>query len=204
MTETRKRSAKLNTKKPKESESTQATAEVAESKPKRKNKRISTKWSREEHEKNRAKLEREIIIEDLVELIDIQCTLQEVAGFFRVSQEVIIRRCQEYFGLTFGELKEQVLGDGAKGKVSLRRYQLAQAKSNPVMAIWLGKNWLGQTDKQKDEVEQDAQERANAIAGLLRAYQGIPFDLIELLRELDPKKLFEVKDELKMRFKNEV
>ena len=36
----------------------------------------------------------------------------------------------------------------APGKVSLRRFQYELARSNATMAIWLGKQWLGQKDLQ--------------------------------------------------------
>jgi hypothetical protein len=36
------------------------------------------------------------------------------------------------------------------GKAALRRRQFQSAMDgNPTMLIWLGKNWLGQTDKQE-------------------------------------------------------
>ena len=35
-----------------------------------------------------------------------------------------------------------------KGKISLRRYQFQQAEKNTTMAIWLGKQYLGQTEKE--------------------------------------------------------
>jgi hypothetical protein len=36
----------------------------------------------------------------------------------------------------------------AEGKVALREFQWEHAKSSPAMAIFLGKNILGQTDRQ--------------------------------------------------------
>ena len=39
------------------------------------------------------------------------------------------------------------------GKIALRRFQLQQAEKNPTMAIWLGKQYLGQTDKIETNVE---------------------------------------------------
>lgn len=36
----------------------------------------------------------------------------------------------------------------AKGKISLRRYQFQQAEKSTAMAIWLGKQYLGQTEKE--------------------------------------------------------
>lgn len=39
------------------------------------------------------------------------------------------------------------------GKIALRRFQLQQAEKNPTMAIWLGKQYLGQTDKIESKSE---------------------------------------------------
>lgn len=44
------------------------------------------------------------------------------------------------------------------GKISLRRAQFKLAKKSANMAIWLGKQWLGQQDKVKvisEEIEDD-------------------------------------------------
>jgi hypothetical protein len=41
----------------------------------------------------------------------------------------------------------------AQGKKGLRRKQFQQADNNPTMAIWLGKNYLNQTDKQEHTVD---------------------------------------------------
>lgn len=38
-----------------------------------------------------------------------------------------------------------------EGRASLRRYQFDMAKKNPTMSIWLGKQYLGQQDKQAHE-----------------------------------------------------
>jgi hypothetical protein len=54
----------------------------------------------------------------------------------------------------------------ADGKKSLRRYQFELAEKNPTMAIWLGKNLLGQ----KDEVAIDhgGNELLTALTDLAR------------------------------------
>lgn len=41
----------------------------------------------------------------------------------------------------------------AGGKASLRRNQWKLSETNPTMAIWLGKQYLEQTDKQEQKVE---------------------------------------------------
>ena len=45
--------------------------------------------------------------------------------------------------MTFSEAYKMF---SAQGKMSLRRYQFKMAEHNPTMAIWLGKQILGQAD----------------------------------------------------------
>lgn len=52
------------------------------------------------------------------------------------------------------------------GKISLRRSQFALAKKNAAMAIFLGKQYLGQSDN--PVVESKAGEILESLQGLLR------------------------------------
>lgn len=80
-------------------------------------------------------------------LCSIMCTEEEIAGVFQCSIDTICNWCKEnYNGQTFSEVYKML---SASGKVSLRRYQFKMAEHNPSMAIWLGKQYLGQTDKQE-------------------------------------------------------
>jgi Zn-dependent peptidase ImmA (M78 family) len=89
----------------------------------------------------------EIDLETLNKLIGIQCTAEEIASYFEVSIDTIDRRLQEAYNMGFAEYFKQNKG---KGKVSLRRAQFQSAiDGNTTMQIWLGKNWLNQTDKQE-------------------------------------------------------
>lgn len=76
-------------------------------------------------------------------LCGLQCTEEEIAGFFDCSVDTIERWCKRVFKQTFAEAFKNY---SAGGKVSLRRYQFELAKKNAAMAIWLGKQYLGQTD----------------------------------------------------------
>lgn len=77
-------------------------------------------------------------------LCSIMCTQPEICGFFGVSHDTLNRWCkQEYDGKTFSEVFEE---KSSFGKISLRRLQFEQAKSNPTMAIFLGKQYLGQKE----------------------------------------------------------
>jgi len=77
-------------------------------------------------------------------LCSLQCTEEEIAAFFDCSADTIERFCQREYGKRFAEVfknKRDV------GKISLRRTQWKLAEKSPTMAIFLGKQFLGQTDK---------------------------------------------------------
>jgi len=77
-----------------------------------------------------------------------QCTLWEIACYFNCSEDTIERRVKEQYGVTFAEYfgKKRIAG-----LMSLRRIQFKMAEKSPAMAIFLGKNYLGQADKQEIE-----------------------------------------------------
>lgn len=74
----------------------------------------------------------------------IHCTEKEIAGVFDCDEDTINAWCKREYGETFSEVYKKYQ---AQGNQSLRRIQFKQAETNPTMAIWLGKQWLGQTDK---------------------------------------------------------
>lgn len=76
---------------------------------------------------------------DLVErLANIQCTQEEIACVVGCSVDTLV--AQPGFSEIYKKGKEV-------GKSSLRRTQWKLAQTNTAMAIWLGKQYLGQTDK---------------------------------------------------------
>ena len=77
-------------------------------------------------------------------LCSIMCTEQEICGFFGTSHDTLNRWCHQEYNMTFTEIWEK---KSSLGKISLRRIQFKQAETNPSMAIWLGKQILGQTDQ---------------------------------------------------------
>ena len=77
-------------------------------------------------------------------LCKLQCTLEEIAGFFECSEDTIQNWCKKTYEEIFSVVYKKY---SAGGKTSLRRYQFNLAKTNASMAIWLGKQYLGQTDK---------------------------------------------------------
>lgn len=84
-------------------------------------------------------------------LCGMQCTLEEIAGFFNCCDDTINNWCQETYNDNFsGVFKIK----SAKGKISLRRTQFKLAEKSYAMAIFLGKQYLGQ----KDAVEYEAKD----------------------------------------------
>lgn len=77
-------------------------------------------------------------------LCNMQCTLQEIAGFFKCSIDTIERWCERTYDESFADTYKKY---SQNGKISLRRYQFKLAEKNASMAIWLGKQYLGQTDR---------------------------------------------------------
>ena len=98
--------------------------------------------------------------DEFEKLCELQCTEPEIASFFGVSSETIMNWClNTYGGKTFRDVfkeKREV------GKVSLRRIQFKHAKNNPTMAIWLGKQYLGQ----KDQIESVVEEKIQVVSDI--------------------------------------
>lgn len=81
--------------------------------------------------------------DQFVKLCELQSTLREVAGFFHCSEDAIRSWCKREMGMTFEEAFEEFR---VGGLLSLRRNQFQLAQKNTAMAIWLGKQHLGQKD----------------------------------------------------------
>lgn len=88
----------------------------------------------------------EIDKEQFKKLCAIQCTLDEIASWFKCSEDTIERWCKREFNMSFAESFKMFSADG---KISLRRTQFRMAETNVSMAIWLGKQILGQKDQQE-------------------------------------------------------
>lgn len=103
-------------------------------------------------------------------LCEIQATLEEIAGVLRVSEDTVERWCERTYDLGFAECFKKF---SAGGKTSLRRYQFDLAKKgNATMLIWLGKQYLGQTDKPSDELDEDINPEeisTEVLSGILQA-----------------------------------
>lgn len=93
-------------------------------------------------------------------LCGIQCTLEEIASFFDCCDDTINNWCKENYGESFsGVFKKK----SAAGKMSLRRIQFKLAEKNTSMAIFLGKQYLGQ----RDVIETDNKHEISKVEELL-------------------------------------
>lgn len=84
----------------------------------------------------------------------INCTEEEIMLVLRVDNETLNSWCKRTYSSSFSQVYRIYAN---KGKQSLRRYQMKLAETNPQMAIWLGKQYLGQ----RDVVEQDIRATVN-------------------------------------------
>lgn len=74
----------------------------------------------------------------------IHCTGEEMAGVLGISYDTLERKIKEKYHKSFAEWYKD---SSANGNMSLRRLQWKSAESgNVTMQIFLGKQWLGQTD----------------------------------------------------------
>lgn len=76
-------------------------------------------------------------------LCALQCTLEEICGFFECCTDTLESWCKRTYKQGFSEVFKEKRGNG---KISLRRAQFRLAQKNANMAIWLGKQYLGQAE----------------------------------------------------------
>jgi hypothetical protein len=88
---------------------------------------------------------KEIDLEQAFKLGTMQCTLEECSAWLGVNVSTLSTRPD--FSEAYKRGKEQ-------GKMSLRRYQWNLAKTNATMAIFLGKQYLGQCDIVSDDTSE--------------------------------------------------
>jgi hypothetical protein len=83
----------------------------------------------------------------LINLVRIQCTAKECAAVLGMSDDTLTLRLKEEGYDSFPDFFKR---HADEGRMSIRRaqYKLGVEDGNPTMLIWLGKQYLGQTDKQ--------------------------------------------------------
>jgi hypothetical protein len=106
--------------------------------------------NKKETKKNVGGRPRKLLTEDqwreFEQLCALQCTKIEITEWFGIEDDTLEKLLKEHYGKGFSEVFAQ---KRTKGLVSLRRRQFQLAETYPALAIFLGKNYLGQADKQE-------------------------------------------------------
>ena len=109
---------------------------------------------------------KEFDIRAFQDLVGLGCTQEEICWYFRdetgrcANVDTLSRWCKRTFGLNFQEYFAQ---NGYMAlKIKLRRNQFKLSEKSAAMAIWLGKQYLGQRDMIEYE-DKEAIERLDAI-----------------------------------------
>lgn len=113
---------------------------------------------------------KEIKQKQFEELCAIQCTQEEICAVLDVCHDTLDKWCHETYDMTFSQVFEQ---KRQGGKASLRRNQWNLSRTNPTMAIWLGKQYLSQ----KDHVQ--SEENKETIAKIDEMIQSIKEEAIK-------------------------
>ena len=106
--------------------------------------------------------------EQFEEMCKIQCTKDEICAIFQIDEKTLTKWCQETYNVGFSDIFKT---KSSGGKMSLRRRQFKSAEEgNVTMQIWLGKQYLGQTDKVEEKITNTEEKLAN---GLLKALNKV-------------------------------
>lgn len=76
-------------------------------------------------------------------LCGLQCSMLEICDAFDVDDKTLTSWCKATYNMPFSEIFKL---KRSKGQISLRRMQWKLAEKNASMAIFLGKQYLGQKD----------------------------------------------------------
>lgn len=101
---------------------------------------------------------KEIPKKEFENLCALQCTQQEICDFFQVDHKTLTKWCKRTYKKDYSQVYQE---RRSAGKISLRRAQFRLAERNASMAIFLGKNVLGQSDYPEIGDDEEVVRRAN-------------------------------------------
>lgn len=93
------------------------------------------------------------------DLVGLGCTQEEILWWFRdergkaAALSTLSRWCKRTYGMTFEQFREK--NGGMAFRIKLRRNQIKLSEKSAAMAIFLGKNYLRQSDTVKVESRAD-------------------------------------------------
>lgn len=102
--------------------------------------------------------QKEIKKVEFEKLCGLQCTQQEICDFLDVDHKTLTRWCKRTYGKEYSQVYRE---KRSIGKISLRRMQFKIAERSAAMAIFLGKNMLGQSDFPDNGNDEEITARAN-------------------------------------------
>lgn len=96
-------------------------------------------------------------------LCELQCTRDEICSWFDVTDKTLSKWCEKTYGEGFSATFDKKRG---KGKIALRRKQWQLADKSAAMAIFLGKQFLGQSDNPEQNIDVEDSDSFFSEAGL--------------------------------------
>ena len=125
-------------------------------------------------EKNKGgRPKKEIDFEKIDALCAVFCNCKEIVSVLKAfdvncSYDTVERRVKEQFNMTFAEYVEQKQMAFAKPKLRKAQFDCA-LNGNATMLIWLGKQYLGQVEKQEINVTGDMPDEISEKINQIKA-----------------------------------
>ena len=140
------------------------TAKATASKVKATTKK-TTRATKATEKKKAGRPKKQIDKRQFEQMCEWQCTRSEIASFFDCDEKTITTWCKETYGMDFSSVCK-IKAENGKSKLRHIQFRMAEAGSER-MAIWLGKQWLGQTDKQDIAIAEIDDGNRNEIEAFL-------------------------------------
>ena len=140
------------------------TAKATASKVKATTKK-TTRATKATEKKKAGRPKKQIDKRQFEQMCEWQCTRSEIASFFDCDEKTITTWCKETYGMDFSSVCK-IKAENGKSKLRHIQFRMAEAGSER-MAIWLGKQWLGQTDKQDITIAEIDDGNRNEIEAFL-------------------------------------
>lgn len=109
------------------------------------------------------------------------CSAKEICGSY-MDLDTFYRRFKDEYGKSFGDYSARFHETG-KGNIKAKQYSKAM-EGNIQMLLWLGKNWLGQKDREEDK---GMSPNDTSITELLAALKEQTKDKNAIKPEADPE-----------------
>lgn len=111
-----------------------------------------------------ARPRKEIDKRQFEKLCAMHCTMEEILGWFDITDKTLTSWCKRTYKKSFSEIYSV---KKKAGNISLRRTQFKLAEKSPAMAIFLGKQYLGQSDKVEQTVAVISDETREQVSRLV-------------------------------------